>query len=208
MLDFFFTKRLTLADLRSGPAGGHLGGYAAKLQGEGYARCSGQRLLRSAAHLGLFAETEADGLGSIDEGTLVAFESHRAFCRCPGFSGENKWHNQRGAGLFVKHLRSIGVVQEKVTADDRVAVVRSFEEFLRRHRGVAESTIDMYSRAAKQVVDALGEDPSQYDAANLRSFVVDRARHSGFATMKPFLSGVRSFLRYLVCEELCRPGLG
>jgi site-specific recombinase XerD len=207
MLDFFFTKRLTLADLRSGPAGVHLDGYAAILHGEGYARISGQRLLRSAAHLGVFAETEADGLGSMDENTLAEFESHRSFCRCSGFNGENKWHNQRGAGLFVKHLCNIGVVQGQVTRDDRAAVVRSFEEFLRRHRGVAETTIDRYSRAAIQVVDTLGDDPSQYDAASLRSFVVDRARHSGFAAMKLFLSGARSFLRYLVCEGLCRPGL-
>ena len=207
MLNFFFTKRLTLVDLRSGPAGGHLDGYAASLHSEGYARISGQRLLRSAAHLGVFAETEADGLWSMDKSTLVAFESHRSLCRCPGFNGENKWHNQRGTGLFVKHLRNMGVVQEEVTKDDRTAVVRGFEEFLRRHRGLAETTIEMYSRAAMQVVDALGEDSKQYDAARLRSFVVDRAQHSGFAAMKPFLSGARSFLRYLVCEGLCRPGL-
>jgi len=86
-------------------------------------------------------------------------------------------------------------------------LVRSFEEFLRRHRGLAETTIKLYSRAAMQVVDALGEDFGQYDAVSLRSFVADRSRHSGFGAMKPFLSGARSFLRYLVCEGLCRSGL-
>ncbi len=207
MLEYFYTRRLPLTFLRSGPAGEYLDGFAERLWSEGYARTTGRGLLRSAAHLGAFGEIQTGGLSAIGESTLVAFEGHRPSCECPGFNGGNKGLDRRGASLFVKHLRNVGVLREEPRRDDRAAVVRSFEQSLRRHRGAAEGTIDKYSRAAVQVVDALGADPSQYDAEGLRSFLADRACDSGFGAMKTLLSGVRVFLRHLAAEGRCRSGL-
>ena len=57
------------------------------------------------------------------------------------------------------------------------------------------------------MIASLGEDPAEYDAANLRAFILEQAKHSGPGAMKTLISAVQAFLRYLSAIEKYRAGL-
>jgi len=85
--------------------------------------------------------------------------------------------------------------------------VQGFRHWLSRHRGVSETTLSRYSAAAAELLRELGDDPSQYDAKRLRTFVINRAQRRGVGGTKAILSAVRVFLRYLATQGKCQPGL-
>ena len=56
MLTIYFKSPFTLERLRSGPSGPYLDGFAHKLHLAGYSQGGAQRLLRAAAHLGVWGQ--------------------------------------------------------------------------------------------------------------------------------------------------------
>lgn len=86
-------------------------------------------------------------------------------------------------------------------------MVRGFCDWLSHHRGSSEITLSRYGAAVSALLTELGDDPSQYDAECLRSFLLHRAQRRGVGGTKAILSPVRMFLRYLAIEGKCKPGL-
>jgi integrase/recombinase XerD len=50
---------------------------------------------------------------------------------------------------------------------------------MRKHRGLTETTLDVYQGILVGLLDALGDDARAYSAEVLRAFVLDRARPHG-----------------------------
>lgn len=65
------------------------------------------------------------------------------------------------------------------------------------HRGLTETTLDVYEGILVGFLDALGDDGHAYSAENLRAFVLDRARPQGIWRAKSIVVSVRSFVRFL-----------
>jgi site-specific recombinase XerD len=86
-------------------------------------------------------------------------------------------------------------------------VLQGFRHWLSHHRGASETTLSRYGAAAGELLTELGDDPGQYDAERLRSFLLDRVRRRGVGGTRAILSAVRMFLRYLATEGKCKPGL-
>ena len=87
-------------------------------------------------------------------------------------------------------------------------LVRGFSEWMRRERGLKVTTLSGYIKVIREALDALGNTPSHYTAKALRSFVVRQSmragtRHHGKLTT----TAMRAFLRYLIAQGLCRPGM-
>jgi site-specific recombinase XerD len=97
--------------------------------------------------------------------------------------------------------------EASIDRSDEPELIRLFRRWLEHHRGVAESTLYKYCRAATVVIEALGNDPGGYSAKGLRSFILERSRCSGPGATKTLISGARAFLRYLSAMGLCRAGL-
>ena len=62
--------------------------------------------------------------------------------------------------------------------------------WMRRHRGPAETTLDLYQGILVGMLDAVGDDARSYSAEALRAFILDRARPHGIescrASSSPF----------------------
>ena len=86
-------------------------------------------------------------------------------------------------------------------------LVVEFRHWLSCHRGVSETTVCRYGAAAVEMVSKLGDDPDQYNADRIRSFLLNRARQRGAGGTRAILSAVHLFLRYLATQEKCSPGL-
>ena len=207
MLETYFSAAKMLGHLRSGPSGPHLDGFAAALERQGYGPATAVRYLRAAAHVGHVMAEQRAGLSDID---VAAFDKHLRSCRCPrARGGRRNHHTVFGARLFRRHLVEIGVCRPAAVATMPVEpqLVADFKTWLRKHRGVSDSTIKLYSRDAGHLMTALGAEPIGWGPAEVRSFFMDRASRSGSGTVEKLTTSLRAFLRYLAVEGRCRSGL-
>ncbi|MFC2173061.1 site-specific integrase [Acidobacteriota bacterium] len=209
MLELYFEAPFTLNRLREGPSGPYIDGFALHLKQDGYSWWTGRGFLRSAAHLGLFAEFKAIGLEAFDSKALKAFKRHLPYCRCPRSNGGTTGDAVRGAKLFLDYVRT-GEGLEVVDFEERKTdpeLVRSFKHWLKQHRGASESTQYTYGRGASDLLRCLGDVPSRYDAQRLRSFLLDRASEIGPGAAKSLVTALRMFLRFLSYQGVCQAGL-
>jgi site-specific recombinase XerD len=78
---------------------------------------------------------------------------------------------------------------------------------MRTHRGLTESTLDVYEGILLGLVEALGDETPAYSAEALRDFVLDRARPHGLKRAQSIVGAVRSFVRFLGVAGRCAEGL-
>ena len=96
---------------------------------------------------------------------------------------------------------------EAKAADSKPALLESFCQWMREHRGSSELTLYNYGLPIRDLIRRFGEDPSKLDAQGLRKFVLNQSRSSGWATAKRCTTALRMFLRFLIAEGRCRAGL-
>jgi site-specific recombinase XerD len=207
MLETYFSASKMRAHLRSGPSGPYLDGFAAGLERQGYSADTAVRYLRAAAHLGHVLARRRAMPSEID---LAAFSKHLRGCRCArAMGGRRNHHTIFGARLFRRHLVEIGVCQPAADPLQRAEpwLVAHFKEWLCKHRGASDATIELYARDAARLVVALGDDPEGWEPAAIRSFFMDRASRCGKGTVEKLATSLRAFLRYLAVNGRCRAGL-
>ncbi len=166
MLEKFFSAPKTLQRLRSGISGAHLDAFADDLEREGYALASAVRYIRGAAHLGCFVHRKGSALAEIDSNTLESFNRHLRRCRCPYFKrGSISYHAQFGVRLFHRHLIGCGVcsIEPAQNLIPTPALVSTFCDWYRTHRGVKEPTLRQYARGAADLLRTLGENVAEWN---------------------------------------------
>ena len=203
MLDFYIESDFRLRRFRQCPVGEHMNGFAGWLHSAGYQRRPAQLALRAAAHLGHWALARAIPTGQLDE-QLDAFVRHLPACACShDFQGRDDYH-AAGARRFVEYLQTIGVLLRACAEPEPVpTLVTGFCDWMREHRGVAESTLANYVPLVADFVAALGEDTSTYDAGAVRAFIFARANQHGRSRAKSIVNAVRMFLRFLAAYGHC-----
>jgi site-specific recombinase XerD len=211
MLERYFTARMTLRRLRFGPSGPYIDGFAAVLERDGYAKAIAKRYLRAAVHLGYFLQQQGKAITDIDSTTPEILSRHLATCCCPLSTGEgNNHHPYFGAKRYCDYLVQIGVCRSAPVSEIRhpePPAVTSFRQWLKRHRGAAEATIKQYCRAAADVITALGDDPSCWNAKDVRGYFLERASECGAGTVEKLITSLRIFLRYLGVRGQCQADL-
>jgi site-specific recombinase XerD len=108
-------------------------------------------------------------------------------------------------GLFFRYLRHGGIATAP-TSRERVPespLLVLFCDWMRRQRGVSDATLSIYSFELGAVIKKLGEDPSRYDAKNLRQFVLEKSQHSGWASARKCICAIRMLLRFLISQGRC-----
>jgi site-specific recombinase XerD len=200
MLEKFFSAPKTLRRLRGGISGAYVDAFADDLERDGYAPASAVRYIRGAAHLGCFVQRKGGGLADIDSNTLESFNGHLRHCRCPHFKrGRISYHAQFGVKLFHRHLVGCGICSSESALNliPMPALVTTFCDWYRTHRGVKEPTLRQYARGAADLLRTLGEDVTEWNAQAVRDFLLERASQCGTPTTQALITSLRAFLRFL-----------
>jgi site-specific recombinase XerD len=116
----------------------------------------------------------------------------------------------RVASTYIRFLQEQGVIAPPVVSpppSDRWPMLGSFRSWMRQHRGLTESTLDVYQGILVGLCETLGDDPGRYTAEALRAFVVERARPHGIWRAKSIVVAVRALLRFLGATGQCPPGM-
>ena len=148
----------------------------------------------------------------IVKGTVESFVHHR--CQCPSERRGRRTcfrpsrRNMSYLHRFIYFLVERGVVPASALpkavpsaepVDERISI---FLDWLRRHRGIAESTIITYRRRMERLLPKLGPDPAAYDAGLVRSVVFEESARCPSYT-KSITSVLRTYLRFLVANGIC-----
>ena len=112
------------------------------------------------------------------------------------------------AHRFVEYLSATGVVSERApVAPPPPKLLSDFEEWMREHRGVRESTLVVYRRVLLELIGVIGEQPETYCAPERRDFVLRRSADWGRSRAKMDVTAARMFLRFLAATKRCNADL-
>jgi len=208
MLEAFCSRTEECEQLRSGPAGGYLDGFAEYLAHCRYRRQVGRILIHIAWHFASWASASRISIRALDKVVLERFGRHLSSCDCGRPNGGRGKYAKAGARQFLSFLSRCGVLSEQEDNAPLVpTLIQSFRDWMVQHRGVSERTLDDYGKRIVPLLNMLGDDPRCFQAQALRSFVLDYAREHSIKTTKYMITVTRMFLRYLAVEGKCAAGL-
>jgi site-specific recombinase XerD len=203
MLEEFFVVPAAAKRLRSCVFGAHLDEFCSSLVDDGYAASTIRHKLWVLSDLARWLTNQHLAIVDLDEQRVDEFlEVRRRRGRsCRGF---------RSTALqLIEQLRFAGVVPvpESVHDDSPSAVLlRRYEGHLRQERALSESTISAYLPFARDLIaERLNGGATRCDslcAADIREFLLARARRMAPRHAQFMGTALRSFLRFLfLCGE-------
>jgi site-specific recombinase XerD len=208
MLTSYFRVTYPVTRLRGALAGRFVDGFAQHLEEAGFKPATIREYLRVVHHLSAWTEARGDSIETLDDGSLEAFGRHlRRCCRCvTGKKVRKNGHAVARARVFLTYLRELGVV-ESADVDARRPAERplldAFRRFMSEHRGLADSTTNLYLRIIARFLDMTDGDSTRWNAGEIRGFVLGYKHRQ----LKNVASALRAFLRYLIAEGRCPAAL-
>jgi site-specific recombinase XerD len=209
MLAEFFDSPFRIQELRDGPDGRLLEGFARELCHAGYAEITARRHIRAAEHLIHWTGRKGTPIATLDERFAEDFVHHLDRCRCPRYGRTHRLDLQHGVRLFFGYLRRAGALMAPIAEEsiEEPVLLVSFCRWMRQQRGTCDATLYNYSLHLRDLLKRLGEDPGKFDAQNLRQFVLETSQRCGWAAAKKSTTAVRMFLRFLISDGKCAAGL-
>ena len=198
MLDAHLKSPVTRQRLRSGPAAGHIDGFAAWLHRRGYRPATLDTTLRSLAGWSDWMNSAGFGAQDMLAGLASCAAALAERPRVRHSRGPNR-KSLEAARLFIRFLREQGTLPPLAAAPSLVEqwpILGEFRSWARQHRGLAEASIDAYQGILAQLLTAVGDEARAYTAEALRGFVQERARQHRIAHAKTVVVAVRAFLRF------------
>jgi integrase/recombinase XerD len=209
MLETHLNSPVTRRRLRTGAAADHIDAFADWLHLRGYRPNSIDNRLTSLAAWTDWMLTA----GFTAHDLLPGFEA----CKL-ALGTEQRIRYSRGpnqlsvttASLFIRFLQQQGKLPPPVVPPSSVEqwpVLGEFRSWMGDHRGLTETTLDVYQGILVGLFNALGNDTRTYSAEALRGFVLDRARPHGIERAKSIVIAVRAFVRFLGVTGRCPAGM-
>ena len=209
MLSKYFEQSARLRAIRNGPSGKAIEGFSEQLFARGYSKITARHHIRSAEHMVRWAVRRGLSVKQLGDGDLQRFGIHLVRCRCRGFRTADQKAIVAGARFFLRYLQGIEnpAIRESTHPPEEPELLKSFRMWMREQRGTSDRTLFNYSLPLRELMQHLGQDIRKLDARLLRQFVLQRSRRPQWARIKCCTTALRMFLRFLIAEGLCRPGL-
>lgn len=209
MLDTYLKSPVTRGRLRNGPAAEHIDAFADWLHRQGFTPITINRSLRALAAWTDWLQAAGLTAHELQVGFTQCQAALQIEPRVPRCRGPNT-NSLQAASLLLRFLRERGelpALVPEVRADERWPLLGEFRAWMRQHRGLTESTLDVYQGILADLVAALGDEVRAYTAESLRAFVLERARPHGIERAKSIAVAVRAFLRFLGATGRCPTGM-
>jgi integrase/recombinase XerD len=209
MLEHHVNSPVTRRRLRSGPAAEQVDGFADWLHRHGYKSVSIVTIFRSLAGWTDWMQSAGFTVHDCPAGLAACTAELQAGGRVRYRRGPNN-HSLTAAALFIRFLQECGMLPPPAIPafpTDLWPLISEFRSWMRQHRGLTETTLDVYQSIITELLTVLGGDPRLYTAEALRGFALERARRYGLHRAKTVVVAVRAFLRFLGATQQCTPGM-
>jgi integrase len=208
LVDHFFEHPHHLRFLRSGATGAHIEAYASWLVEQGYSFNAGRCQLRGVGHLGFWMAENGLLTCDLDEATVDAFIAHVPTCRCVRRHKGQLHYCVAAARRFLAWARETGISLTVAPAVALHPLIEEFEAWMIKHRNVSPVSLrDCYRLQLCRFLDAVGDDPSTWNAGGIRKFILAQSQRTGSSRTKQAVTAVRGLLRYLAIVGRCPPEL-
>jgi site-specific recombinase XerD len=186
--------RKTLRRLYSGPLNAYIDRIAAWYIDHGYARCYAAASLRSVDRFGRWVERRGLQLRDIDETLVDRYLLQMPLGLHPG--------TRVALRRLLVALREGGASPPPIVERGPAQILEDdFRQYLLNERGLAKRTIEHYTEAARILLATLFDqdrrNPSKWTAADVLTFVRQRAQGRRPVHIQQLCVGLRCFLRYL-----------
>ena len=183
----------------SGPLTEHVEGFAAELEGRGYAPLSAANQLRLLASLSRWLADQQLPVKDLSN------EQVEAFLRFRRDAGYRCWLSARGLAPLLSYLRSVGVAPEPVTVPPQGEVevlLEDYRAYLVDERGLVASTVASYLKTAGLFLAERDEGAGglmleALTGAEVVGFVQRECPVRSVGSAKLLVTGLRSLLRFL-----------
>ncbi len=183
--------------------------YAAELAALDHTRLTVANYADPARHFAAWLRQADVALVDLDRGTLDRFARH--VCRCGGSRQCEQLSRRyvRRVRRFIAFLVDRGLIAPLAmpvpdVIDPHVA---DYQQWLKRHRGICESTAKRHGLMVMRLLAVLGRDPLIYDAGLIRRVIVAEAQRCSPSHVKTMTTALRGYLRFLAAAGICPPGL-
>ena len=208
MLANHFSSPGTVNRLNSGAAAPFLEGFVQMLEVDGYADPTIRYHVGAVHHLCSWASAKFLDLATFDETRFQTFLRHLRCCHCTlAYRGKFMHHARFSVALFETYLREIGVLPPIERRQDEDPLLASFHHWMLNHRGVRESTLQIYDRFIPRLLETVAGDARRIDAVTLRSFFTKQTKTFSRGYTSNIANALRVFVRYLIAEGKSPPGL-
>ena len=178
--------------IKQGPLAPHLEAYEQKLKDEGFAIFTGLLRLRLLADLGDWMKEHGLALQQLDRPLVDKYLKYRY----------QKLRPRVDYVIGLRRLLELIQPEPPITPPSDPGPVREFAQHLQQERGLAEATIDDYVATAREfVIECGAQDRTDFDflqATDVTNFVQRKASRVSPARAKHVVTGLRSFLRFLL----------
>lgn len=188
-----------------------IAGFTTWLTEQGYASGTVHHYGYACRHFVTWLHQHRIPLADIDGDDIERFARHDCFCpgqfTCKGAPG-GRYHLQ--VKRFTRFLAENGVI---VCASSPAATsadeMRGFRDWLRRHRGIKESTIRGHVAMITRLLPQLGNDPARYDAALVGKVILENLETGSVSRVSAqhMCGSLRMYLRFLASRGACAPAL-
>lgn len=186
----------------------HLPPFIEGLYKQGFSQLTIEGYVSSIAHFGTWLKKKDIVLEDITRNTLSDFSKHRCYC-----TGGRKRHKLsykyvNRVQRFVDFLHHRNVIKLQPLAVKKISnpIVLRFREHLQA-RGLAPMTVYNYCHYLLKILSVLGNNPKRYSAKRVKRIVTDYAKTCSISEAKHLITALRSYLRFLAVEGLCKPNL-
>jgi integrase/recombinase XerD len=208
MLEKHLQTPVTINRLRDGVAGPYMDEFSLWMHLKGFKPVVLELRLRS---LAAFTDWMKDNRYSINE-LIEAIDA----CKCELKKGRKL--NSRGpnidsiiaASKLLVFLQEKGVFEKpapKAKVSEVWPILGDFRAWSIEHKGVRETTLDLYETTLGDFVEALGSEPKTYTAKAIREFILNRAKPHSTHRAQAIAVASRSFLRFLSIQGQCSSDL-
>ena len=183
--------------------------FTCHLSREGYTDLTVRGFDHAARHLAHWLAEAEIAVADIDETVVGRFARHR--CRCPGGRSTKRLSGPyvKRARRFVAFLSENGLVRQKAAGAAPVPDRRvlEFQDWLRKHRGLSERTIELHGYLLMRLLPVLRPRPRSWDAQHIREVIIAETKRASRAHVKKVASTLRGYVRFLSSNGRCRAGL-
>jgi site-specific recombinase XerD len=183
--------------------------YAAELEALDHTRLTVANCRDPARHFAAWLRQADIALVDVNREVVKRFAQH--VCRCGGGRRCEQLSRRyvRRARRFIAFLLDCGLIAPlAMPVSDMVDPhVADYQQWLKRHRGICESTSKRHGQMVMRLLTVLGHDPLIFDAGLIRRAILAGAQQCSPSYVKTMTTALRGYLRFLAAAGICPRGL-
>ncbi len=199
----YMYENLSITRFRDGVIGDYLDNYVYWLKDGGYSPDTIVSYLISAERFLEWIKMSGSKPSSLDDRAVADYRAVLRKHKPAGYyDGGNLYCGARRLVIF---LRSTGKIPVEICSEP--PLLKEFRLWMVEQRGTADSTLEIYSRQLRRFLRAVGNQPEEYDAKQLRQFVLSNAQGFSHSHTESIVTAVRMFVRFLIATQRCDSAL-